>query len=207
MFYLVRSPRWLRRFFPGRIWDLPAKEKVIYLSLDDGPEPEVTSFVLDELARFGAKATFFCIGKNCVAHPELYERIIKDGHGVGNHSFDHVNGWKTKDEAYIENILQAQQHISSPLFRPPYGKLRNRQLRKLSQHGFTTVMWSVLSGDFDQKISPQKCLDNVINNAENGAIVVFHDSRKANEKMRYALPLVLAHFQQEGYRFDKISIG
>ena len=206
MFYLVRSPWWLKRIYPGRVWHMPGKGKAIYLSFDDGPDPQVTPFVLDELAKYGARATFFCIGRNRMLHPELYDRILTEGHAVGNHSFDHLDGWKTHNAVYVENVLKAKQHIASDLFRPPYGKMNRIQQKQLSKEGFKTIMWSILSGDFDEAISPQQCCSNVIENAANGAIIVFHDSRKANEKMSYALPLVLKYFTDKGYRFEKIVL-
>ena len=206
MFYFVRSPWWLRRLNPGRVWDMGGNGKNIYLSFDDGPEPGVTSFVLDELAKYDAKATFFCTGKNVVEHQELFGRILAEGHAVGNHSFDHLNGWKTNKAVYLDNVLKAKQYISSDLFRPPYGRLNHGQLIQLSKRGFKTIMWSVLSGDFDESISPEQCCSNVIKNTETGAIIVFHDSKKSNERMSYTLPLVLKHFSEKGYRFDKIVL-
>ncbi len=206
MFYLVRSPRWLRWLHPGRVWDIRKEAKTIYLSFDDGPDPEVTSFVLNELAKHGAKATFFCIGKNVALHPELFKRILAEGHAVGNHSFDHLNGWQTKNAVYVDNVLKAKQYIHSDLFRPPYGRLNRSQQKLLSKQGFKTIMWNILSGDFDDSISCEQCCDNVIKNAASGAIIVFHDSKKANEKMSYALPIVLKHFAEKGFRFDKIVL-
>lgn len=206
MFYLVRSPWWLKRLYPGRVWNMDGAERSIYLSFDDGPDPAITPFVLDELAKYGAKASFFCIGKNVVQHPELFNRILAEGHAVGNHSFDHLDGWKTNDAVYVDNVLKAKQCINSSLFRPPYGKLNHSQQKQLAKEGFKTIMWSVLSGDFDESISPEQCCSNVINNAASGAVVVFHDSKKASERMRYSLPLVLKHFTEKGYRFDKIVL-
>jgi len=191
---------------PGRVWDMKEKGKAIYLSFDDGPEPGITSFVLDELAKYDAKATFFCIGKNRVEHPEVYDRILAEGHAVGNHSFDHLDGWETKDAVYLDNVLKAKRYINSNLFRPPYGKLTRRQQRQLIREGFKIIMWNVLSGDFDKTISPEQCCVNVIKSAGEGAIIVFHDSKKANEKMSYSLPLVLKYFTEKGYRFDKIVL-
>jgi len=205
MFYLVRSPWWLKRLYPGRVWDMRSSVNTIYLSFDDGPEPTITPFVLDELAKYGAKATFFCIGNNVVQHPELFSRILDEGHAVGNHSFDHLNGWKTKDAIYVDNVLKAKRYINSIMFRPPYGKMTHSQQKKLAKLGFKTIMWNVLSGDFDESISPEQCCSNVIDNAASGAVVVFHDSKKASERLSYSLPLVLKHFTEKGYRFDKIS--
>ena len=206
MFYLVGSHWWLKRIYPGRVWDMGGRDKNIYLSFDDGPEPGVTPFVLDELAKYNARATFFCIGRNRLQHPELYDRILAEGHAVGNHSFDHLDGWKTNTAVYLDNVLKAKQDIDSDLFRPPYGRMTRSQQKQLANAGFKTIMWSVLSGDFDGSVTSQQCCSNVINNAGSGAIIVFHDSQKANEKMIYTLPLVLEHFTKQGYSFNKIVL-
>ena len=181
---------------------------MLYLSFDDGPDPVITPFVLDELAKYGARATFFCIGKNVLQYPVLYNRILAEGHAVGNHSFSHQDGWNTEDAIYLADIMEAKKHIHSNLFRPPYGRIKMRQQRALSrpEYGLKTVMWSVLSGDFDETISREQCCKNVIRNVGSGAVIVFHDSPKANEKMRYALPVVLKHFSECGYSFEKIVL-
>lgn len=209
MFYFVQTPRWLQKLYPKRLWRLPAHKKTLYLSFDDGPHPTITPFVLDTLQQYGAKATFFCIGRNVQAYPEIYGRILHEGHAAGNHSFDHLNGWKTNDEVYTDNISEAAKLIDSNLYRPPYGRMTRSQEKKLAvmPGSFTTVMWTVLSGDFDKDLSPLQCWNNLHKHAKPGSIIVFHDSEKANEKMRYALPLVLEHFGREGYTFDVISHG
>jgi peptidoglycan/xylan/chitin deacetylase (PgdA/CDA1 family) len=160
------------------------------------------------LKKYNAKATFFCIGKNVMAYPDIYQRIIEEGHAVGNHTFNHLNGSKTADAVYLDNILQAKQYIDSELFRPPYGKISAFQVKQLLNpvYGLKTVMWTVLSGDFDPKISNEQCLQNVILNARQGSIVVFHDSEKASEKLRYALPVVMAFFSTRGFSFKRISV-
>ena len=207
MFYLVKTP-WLVEhvFFPGYIWRMPRSEKVIYLSFDDGPHPEATPFVLDTLRRFGAKASFFCIGKNVVQHPGIYRQIIEEGHAVGNHSHQHLNGWKTETGVYVDDVVQAAQHISSGLYRPPYGRITRRQAAELqTKLGLNMVMWSVLSGDFDKGLSPAGCLTNSLQ-AGAGSIVVFHDSEKAFDRMRYALPLLLEHYSERGFVFHSIKL-
>jgi peptidoglycan/xylan/chitin deacetylase (PgdA/CDA1 family) len=185
---------------------MPANNKKIYLSFDDGPHPVATPFVLDQLKKMNAKATFFCIGKNVVDYPAIYEQIIADGHAVGNHTHNHLNGWKTNNYEYYKNIAIAKCYIASNLFRPPYGKATRRQLKDLtaSPNGFTSVMWTVLSGDFDASITDETCLQNVIKNTSDGAIVVFHDSAKAFDKLQYALPRMLNYFSERGFSFEKI---
>ncbi len=207
--YLVRTPSWLRKLYKSCTWQMPDNEKIIYLTFDDGPHPLVTDFVLGELEKYGAKATFFCIGENVQKYPEVYKRILLQGHSVGNHTQHHLNGWKTDDRQYLGDIEEARNWIDSSLFRPPYGRITHFQLKLLAKQGYQLqpIMWTVLSGDFDQKISDERCLNNVIKNAGNGAIVVFHDSDKAADRLRFALPKVLAHFAKEGYRFEKIRVG
>ncbi len=187
---------------------MPVKEKIIYLSFDDGPHPEATVFVLEELKKFNAKATFFCIGKNVEAHPATYRKVLEAGHSIGNHTHNHLNGWKTTDQEYLSNISLANHYIHSNLFRPPYGKATRRQLKALSlpTGNFIPIMWTVLSGDFDETITGEKCLDNVIQNTGEGAIVVFHDSEKAFAKLQYALPKVLEYFSEKGFRFEIIKL-
>jgi peptidoglycan/xylan/chitin deacetylase (PgdA/CDA1 family) len=208
--YFVKTPWWLKKFYPHRLWDVATKEKAIYLSFDDGPHPVATPFVLDELKKINAKATFFCIGKNVVAYPSIYQRIINEGHRVGNHTYDHFNGWKTKNAIYLDNIAQAAKHIDSNLFRPPYGRIRISQAKKLNQamgnRSAKVIMWSILSGDFDESLTREKCLSNVTTGATAGSIVVFHDSEKAFSRLEYALPKTLEFFREKGYAFKKIDI-
>jgi peptidoglycan/xylan/chitin deacetylase (PgdA/CDA1 family) len=187
---------------------MPSQEKVIYLTFDDGPHPAATPFVLDTLKDYSAKATFFCIGKNVLDQPALYERIITEGHAVGNHTFNHLNGWKTADAVYMEDISKAKKYIDSYLFRPPYGKITPFQLRLLAKDKFKMkpIMWTVLSGDFDVKLSKETCLLNVLTTASNGSIIVFHDSQKAFVNLQFVLPKVLNHFEQKGFRFEKIVL-
>lgn len=203
MAYAVKTPWWLKRLYGRCLWQVPATENVLYLTFDDGPHPEATPFVLDQLRIYGAKATFFCIGKNVVAHPGLYGQLIEEGHRVGNHTQHHVNGWKTAMEAYLEEVKEAGKWIQSDLFRPPYGKISFSQARKIRQElGLKVVMWSVLSGDFDVEISGARCAENVLNHAQAGSIVVFHDSQKAWERLQVALPATLKYFAERGFRFE-----
>jgi len=207
MFYSVKTPWWLKLLYKNCIWQIKDTKKVIFLTFDDGPHPSITPFVLDELKKYNAKATFFCIGKNVLQHNDIYRRITTEGHSVGNHTNNHLNGWITNNDVYLQNIEEAKKHINSELFRPPYGKITKFQLQQLATKKFRlrAVMWSVLSGDFDKKLTPEKCLRNVTKNATNGSIVVFHDSEKAFERLRYALPRVLKYFSEQGYSFGKID--
>ncbi len=210
MKYFVKTPVWLQWFYPECVWRLKTSSaKTIYLTFDDGPHPEITGFVLKELKKFNAKATFFCIGKNVAANPVVYQQVLLAGHAVGNHTNNHLNGWKTSQDEYMNNIMLAKELIDSSLFRPPYGRACKQQLRALydEQFNFTPVMWTVLSGDFDTAIDEEKCLQNVLKNADDGSIIVFHDSEKAYKKLAYALPKVLQHYAEKGYKFSAIENG
>lgn len=207
MFYFVKTPWVLKKLYGNCIWQLPGREKILYLTFDDGPHPEATPFVLDTLKKYNATATFFCIGKNVDAHPDIYKRILNEGHRSGNHTHNHLNGWKTDDKKYFENLIEAKKYIDSDLFRPPYGKASALQIKYINEvFGMHVIMWSVLSADFDPQLSPEKCLRNVIASSKPGNIVVFHDSEKAMQKLTYTLPRVLEHFSSKGYRFDKINL-
>ena len=207
MFYFINTPVWLQMLYPKRIWQMDKNKKEIYLTFDDGPHASITNFVLDELKQYNAEATFFCIGKNVADNPSVYKRIINEGHAVGNHTQNHLNGFKTIDKTYVDDVLEASKFIDSDLFRPPFGRLKSFQANILSsiKKPYRIIMWSLLSGDFDSKISPERCLENVLFKISNGAIVVFHDSEKAAKKMMYALPKVLKILSEKGYTFKKIS--
>lgn len=200
--YFVKTPWWLKKLYPYRVWSIETKEKSVYLTFDDGPHPVVTPFVLDELKKYNAKATFFCIGKNITAFPDIYKRIIEEGHQVGNHTHNHLNGWKTPDITYLDDVETAARHIHSTLFRPPYGRIRSAQVKKL-QH-YRIIMWDLLSGDFDESLSGENCLQNCIVNTNAGSIIVFHDSEKGWVRLNYCLPLFIQHLYREGYIFSKI---
>jgi peptidoglycan/xylan/chitin deacetylase (PgdA/CDA1 family) len=206
--YLIKTPFWLRAMYPGCTWKLPSAEKVIYLSFDDGPHPQATPFVLAQLKKFNAKASFFCIGNNVLSYANIYEQILQEGHAVGNHTYDHLNGWKTATSNYIDNIKSASNLIESNLFRPPYGRISRAQLKEISSTKTLPqqiIMWDVLSGDFDLNLTGEQCARNVIKHATSGSIVVFHDSAKAWERLQVALPAVLDYFSDLGYGFEIIS--
>ncbi len=214
----TKTPRIIRWAFPGVLWDMKDKSrnasKTIYLTFDDGPIPEVTEFVLELLDTYNAKATFFCIGDNIRKHPAIFDRIVSKGHAVGNHTMHHLKAWKNNHQEYIQNILDCQQFINTRtgsqqktvLFRPPYGQVSPGKTRILRKMGYQIVMWDVLSKDWKQDISPEKCLQNVIRNTASGSIIVFHDSIKSVDTLYAVLPKVLKHFTEEGFSFDSITI-
>ena len=211
----IKTNRWIKKIFNNLIWDKPNSENKIYLTFDDGPIPDVTEWVLDVLKSENIKATFFCIGDNIKKHPEVYKRILKEGHQTGNHTFNHLNGWKTKTNYYVDNFkLCETEHLKLPiaigtehsfLFRPPYGKIKVSQSKAIRQLGYKIIMWDVLSYDFDSTISVEKCLENVISNTEQGSIIVFHDSLKAEKNLKYALPKAIQILKNKGFVFDVIS--
>ena len=202
--YLTKMPKLIQNLFPNFVWSVPTTEKVLYLTFDDGPMPEVTPRVLEILASYDAKATFFCVGDNVSKHPGLLAKVLAGGHAVGNHTYHHLNGWETDNLPYFHNIRQCARLVQSGLFRPPYGRMSPKQAQFLTRH-YKVIMWDVLSGDFDPNLSKEDCLANVLNGAKRGSIVVFHDSIKAQEKALYALPLVLEHFRAKGYRFESLK--
>ncbi len=203
--FLHKSPQFLKTFYSQFIWNIPTEEKVIYLTFDDGPIPEITDWVLEQLKYYEAKATFFCIGDNILKHPEVMNRVIAGGHRVGNHTHNHLNGWKTSNEIYNENVWQCQAvlPIQTNLFRPPYGRIKIKQATPLLPH-FQIVMWDVLTGDFEQYLSPERCLSKTLEHTQAGSIVVMHDSQKAWRNMSYVLPRMLAHFSELGFRFEGV---
>lgn len=203
--YLVKSPFFLKKYYSNFVWKIPTAEKIIYLTFDDGPTPEITEWTLTTLKKFNAKATFFCIGANVVKYPEIFQKIINQGHAIGNHTHHHLNGWHTDKDAYFRNIKKCEEVVKSNLFRPPYGRIKKSQY-ELIKEDYKVIMWDVLSGDFDSKTSPEKCLSNVINKTTEGSVVVFHDSLKAADNLKFTLPKVLAHFAEQGYRFEKLEL-
>lgn len=209
MFYFVKTPGWLKKIYDKYIWSMHESDKILYLTFDDGPHPEATPFVLKELKKYNALATFFCIGKNVVQYPGIYDQIIEYGHSVGNHTYNHLNGWKTNNDDYLKDIALASKEIDSYLFRPPYGRITSFQAKNLKPvmkgKEPKIIMWDVLSGDFDTACSPQQCLANVLFAALPGSIIVFHDSEKALTRLQYSLPRVLHYFSEKGYSFKSIQ--
>jgi peptidoglycan/xylan/chitin deacetylase (PgdA/CDA1 family) len=214
-FYWIKTNSIIKKIFSKYVWDLPNNENKIYLTFDDGPTPQITQWVLEQLEKHNAKATFFCIGKNIEAYPSIFTKTINLRHAIGNHSFNHLNGWKTTTNYYSANISLCANSISnltleannkkSKIFRPPYGKIAPKQAKKLLKQGYKIIMWDVLSADFDQTISREKCLKNVISNVKTGSIIVFHDSVKAFKNLEYALPRVLDYLDENNFIYETIE--
>lgn len=206
--FFLKIPWWVPTLFPHFTWRVPSREKTVYLTFDDGPHPTITPWVLEQLAAYGAAATFFCIGKNVVQYPAVYRQILTAGHRTGNHTYSHPNGWKTETAAYLEDVKNASAFIESDLFRPPYGRINRRQAAGLSRAMDTknvrVIMWDVLSADFDVNLSPQRCAETVLKHVRPGSIVVFHDSEKAFPNLQVALPLVLEALLRKDYLFGKL---
>jgi len=213
MFYWIKTSRFIKWIFRNQVWSIPNQDNKIYLTFDDGPTPEVTQWVLAELQRQKIKATFFCIGKNIEQNPEVFDKIIQEGHTIGNHTFNHLNGWKTTTLDYINDTKECEYQIrtnpllkgSSQLFRPPYGKITKQQSKKLRKLGYKIIMWDVLTADFDASISPEKCFENATQKVRVGSIIVFHDSKKAFSNIQYVLPKAIAFYKNKGFIFDSIS--
>lgn len=209
--YWVKTNKLIKKLFPGFVWDIPSPQKTVYLTFDDGPIPEITEWVLDVLKQHDIKATFFCIGNNIQKHPDIFRKVVNAGHTIGNHTFNHINGWNTGFDTYMENISLCQKEIienggsDTRLFRPPYGKIRREQANTVRKLGYKIIMWDVLSADFDTAISPEQCLQNVIKNATDGSVIIFHDSIKAFANLEYALPRVIGYLKENGYRFGTIA--
>lgn len=202
----------MRALYPDFIWQKDRQKKDIYLTFDDGPIPEITEFVLETLTQFNAKATFFCIGDNIRKHPDIFEKVIKAGHTIGNHTYNHLRGWDTEDGKYLANVKQCDIEISSKikdesnnkkLFRPPHGRIKRSQAKVLLPD-YDIIMWDVLTADYDSGLSPERVLSKSIQYTENGSIVLFHDSIKANKSMSFALPRFLEYFSERDFRFQSI---
>ena len=203
--YAVRPPWFYRALSPKYLLcRVPGLEKKAFLTFDDGPVPEATPEVLELLKKHNVKATFFCVGDNVRKHKDIFNRITADGHAVGNHSFNHLSGWKTSPGSYYNNVMKCRDFFDSKLFRPPHGRFTPGEYFIL-KNDFRFILWSVLTMDYHHAVSPEQCLSNATDNLEPGAIIVFHDSIKAREKMLFALPRLIEQAHAQGYRFEGIS--
>lgn len=206
MWYPTKTPFFIKSLFPKLLWNYPpTMPPRLYLTFDDGPHTTVTDWVLEQLSHYNARATFFCIGRNLARHPDVYSRILAAGHTVGNHTYNHLNGWKHDTVAYMENVAQCAELIPDKLFRPPYGRLRNKQYRQLLKKQYRIVMWDVMPGDFDTAISGAQCWKNILRFSKNGSIIVLHDSTKAWQRLEYVLPRLLEHYSRLGFQFERIE--
>ena len=196
----AKTPRIVRWAYPECVWRLPTDGKDVYLTFDDGPTPEVTPWVLEELDKVGAKATFFLIGRNVEAHPEIVAQIRDRGHSIGNHCYNHEKGWVTADADYLESVAKTNALLQSNLFRPPYGRIKKSQIAALKDR-YKIIMWDVLSHDYDKRLTPEECITNVVDNVRPGSIIVFHDSVKAWPNLCTSLPEVLKQLSAAGYVF------
>jgi peptidoglycan/xylan/chitin deacetylase (PgdA/CDA1 family) len=208
----AKTPDFVKTLFPNFIWNINTNNKELYLTFDDGPTPEITDWVLQILKQYNAKATFFCIGNNIEKHPEIFQNILDNNHVVGNHTYHHLKGWKHKSKHYIKDTLETEVIINTfklnnnnKLFRPPYGKFKNKQSKGLLELGYKIILWDVLSYDWDKSVSENTCFDNVISATKKGSIIVFHDSIKASKNLKYVLPKVLEYYTQKGFEFKALE--
>lgn len=203
----IEQPPWFYRLlFPGAVWKMPADEKCVYLTFDDGPIPEMTPWVLDVLDEYGIKATFFCVGDNVRKHPDVFRLVLERGHRVGNHTFNHIQGWQYRTADYLANVEKADGYIGSPLFRPPHGHMRLAQVLRLRKR-YKIVMWDVVTRDYSWRLTADEVVDVVKKYTRNGSVIVFHDSLKAEPRTREALPRSLDWLLEQGYRFKLFDSG
>lgn len=203
--YFYKSKRWMNLLYPSVLWKIKTKQKELFITFDDGPDPEITPWVMEVLNQYNAKGTFFCLGKNVEAHPEIYNDLIRLGHLTGNHTYSHENGWEVSNNEYYSSVKKCANVFGSLFFRPPYGKIKSTQLQKLKKE-YTIVLWSVLSGDYDKSTSANYCLDFLLKHCKAGDIIVFHDSQKAKEKLKAILPHFLESMQARGFVFSQLPI-
>lgn len=208
--YLHYIPSWIQAFYPSYTWNIPTLEKQLFLTFDDGPVPEDTEWVLDVLCQYNAKATFFWVGENVRKYPFIARKVLQEGHSVGNHTQHHLNGRKHGLNQYLENIESCQRTIydisgyQTTLFRPPYGRMTKNQIKEVGK-SFHLIMMDVISGDFDLSLQEDRCYEQVKKNTQKGSIILFHDSQKSRQKLRYSLPKVLSFFQEKGFQFNSLA--
>ena len=203
--YFFKNPDIIKRIYPNKVWEKKSSEKKIFLTFDDGPTEQITPWILEQLRNFDIKATFFCLGKNIEKQPDLFKQLITEGHQIGNHTFNHENGWETNNYTYYKSILQTEKFTKNLLFRPPFGGLTMHKQKALVRYGFQVIMWDVMPGDFDKKLSKEECLKAAIDHTSKGSIIVFHDNIKAEKNMKYAFPRFVEHFLELGYEFETIK--
>lgn len=196
--------------YPSLHWSKPKDKKTVYLTFDDGPIPEVTPWVLSILNKYNIKATFFCIGDNIRKHPSIFDEITNQGHQVANHTFNHLNGWKTSNLDYLANVEKCQSMMgktsreNNKLFRPPYGKITRSQIKLLQQNNYKIIMWTNLTKDYDSNLDAEKCYQNTLSTLSPGDIILFHDSLKAEKNLRYTLPKLIEYLIERQYSFGLI---
>lgn len=198
--FFIQPKKSFRLLYPKATWKIENSAKAVYLTFDDGPVPGITEWVLDELKKYRIHASFFCVGDNIVKNPDIFNRIQAEGHTVGNHSFNHIKGFKNTIKDYLENIEKCEKLTKSKIFRPPYGQLKIGQYKKLLVSGYKIVMWDVISYDY-ANIKPQQCLKKVTDNVKEGSIVLFHDNPKAEKNLKFTLPKTIEHFLKLDYSF------
>ena len=198
--FIEQPARWLRWLYPHATWRMNAKEHAVYLTFDDGPIPEATPFILQTLRRYDIKATFFMVGDNVRKYPELYEQVVKEGHQIGNHTMNHISGFKHWTTTYIINTYQANELIHAHLFRPPHGWMRHSPYYWLKKY-YRIVFWDVVTRDYSNRLTAEDVVANVKRYARNGSIITFHDSLKSIEKLYTALPASIEWLKEQGYEF------
>lgn len=203
--WLANPPKIVKEVYPSMYWKIPTHKKEIFITFDDGPTPGITEKVLDLLQKYQAHATFFCLGKNVAKAPDLFNRIKEEGHAIGNHTYNHINGWKVRSEEYFREIKLTEEIFGTQLFRPPYGRMRPKQIKAISKD-YHIIMWSHLSLDYDKNYSKEECLALSTKDLESGSILVFHDSEKAKDRMFYALEGLLLYCQEEGWQCSAIKL-
>jgi peptidoglycan/xylan/chitin deacetylase (PgdA/CDA1 family) len=199
----VRLPLFFTSLFEDIVWRYSESEKIVYLTFDDGPIPEVTPWVLNLLREENIKATFFCVGENVMKYPEVYSQILNDGHSVGNHTYNHWQGLKNDNQDYFSNIEKARSYIDSDLFRPPHGWLKTTQYQYLKKQ-FRIIMWDLVTCDYDFRVKPEKVFSNIKEYVRPGSVITFHDSIKAERNLTIALPLAIQWLKEQGYQFEAI---
>ena len=200
----IKPWRFLRRLYPDFVWEIEDRNGV-FLTFDDGPTPGVTEWILSTLRRYDAKATFFVLGKNAEMYPDLYQRILDEGHKIGNHTYSHQKGWGMSLERYIEDVDLAAGILHTELFRPPYAHVTPSQMRAVGQR-YKIIMWNILSRDYSFALSPEQCAHGVVKYIEPGSIICFHDSDKSFRNMSYALPRVLERVKELGLKCKIIEL-